>query len=56
MQCILPLEGHEIVETVGLRNDKADKQNSIATGITLFGIWLNSLSERIYDTIVIENS
>ena len=56
MQCILPLEGHEIVETVGLRNDKADMQKSMATAITLLGIWVNSLSEHIYYTTVIENS
>ena len=56
MQCILPLEGHEIVETVGLRNEKADKQNSMATAITLLGIWVKWLSEHIYDATAIENS
>ena len=55
MQCILPLEGHGIVETVGLRNDKAVKQSSMATAITLLGFWVNSLSEHIYDITVTKN-
>ena len=39
-----------------MKNDKADKQSSMETTINLLGIWVNSLSEHIYDATAIENS